>query len=597
MNNAFNNIKNETKNKKIYKCVFHNPLLNNDITSAIDIDNNYLVYGTIMGDVNFCIIDEFYFYKMNNSNDSNRTNANITIDDEIKKNKNDIKEIKLIKNNEYITKNKFKYKSPFKHIKKINKNIKIFLNKEPDPEENQKTEELGSDNFNDKIKTSKIFKDKFINSSNKNIRIKKLYHSLTENISCISLVNDNLNFSVGDYQLIHCEKISSFIGKDIKNAYNYKQINNYITDKEHYEFCETAQCFLTKKNYLIVYSFYSDFNWPLKFNQVKYENKNLFNFEVIKGSIYMSNYNVPFDFDGDNFLYLEYLSKTMRSINIYSTLKGQKLFQFFIKNEFGHISFMKLIPDDCIFLCRKIYICEIYKIRNNSNYNNNNNNNVNNNENKDFVLLKNWVHIEDKEIIACNVYIIENQIKEDNNETKYNFNHAKIKKEREKQNNINTKNEIHSLKLIEGENSYDSYTASHNKILNYDKSSNNFDSNTYYKNIENIIKIEKTKNECIKVNSNKLTNNNNIYKGKNKYYIITLDIEGNFNIYYYNIERKEETKNTLFNLYQIYNIEKKYKDAKFFSLGFPYYITMNDYYYVITTDNGIFVINNETEEN
>jgi hypothetical protein len=76
-----------------------------------------------------------------------------------------------------------------------------------------------------------------------------------------------------------------------------------------------------------------------------------------------------------------------------------------------------------------------------------------------------------------------------------------------------------------------------------------------------------------------------------------LDIEGNFNIYYYNIERKEETKNTLFNLYQIYNIEKKYKDAKFFSLGFPYYITMNDYYYVITTDNGIFVINNETEEN
>ena len=596
MNNAFNNIKNETKNKKIYKCVFHNPLLNNDITSAIDIDNNYLAYGTIMGDVNFCIIDEFYFYKRKNSNDSNRTNANITIDDEIKKNKNDIKEIKLIKNNEYITKNKFKYKSPFKHIKKMNKNIKIFLNKEPDPEENQKTEELGSDNFNDKIKTSKIFKDKFINSSNKNIRIKKLYHSLTENISCISLVNDNLNFSVGDYQLIHCEKISSFIGKDIKNAYNYKQINNYITDKEHSEFCETAQCFLTKKNYLIVFSFYSDFNWPLKFNQVKYENKNLFNFEVIKGSIYMSNYNVPFDFDGDNFLYLEYLSKTMRSINIYSTLKGQKLFQFFIKNEFGHISFMKLIPDDCIFLCRKIYICEIYKIRNNSNYNNNNNN-VNNNENKDFVLLKNWVHIEDKEIIACNVYIIENQIKEDNNETKYNFNHAKIKKEREKQNNINTKNEIHSLKLIEGENSYDSYTASHNKILNYDKSSNNFDSNTYYKNIENIIKIEKTKNECIKVNSNKLTNNNNIYIGKNKYYIITLDIEGNFNIYYYNIERKEETKNTLFNLYQIYNIEKKYKDAKFFSLGFPYYITMNDYYYVITTDNGIFVINNETEEN
>ena len=70
-----------------------------------------------------------------------------------------------------------------------------------------------------------------------------------------------------------------------------------------------------------------------------------------------------------------------------------------------------------------------------------------------------------------------------------------------------------------------------------------------------------------------------------------MDIEGNFNIYYYNIETNEETKNTLFNLYQIPNIENKYKQLKFFSLGFPYYITMNDYYYVITTDNNIFVIN------
>ena len=50
---------------------------------------------------------------------------------------------------------------------------------------------------------------------------------------------------------------------------------------------------------------------------------------------------------------------------------------------------------------------------------------------------------------------------------------------------------------------------------------------------------------------------------------------------------------TLFNLYNIQNIEKKYKDTKFFSLGFPYYITMNENYYIITTDNGIFVINSE----
>ena len=199
------------------------------------------------------------------------------------------------------------------------------------------------------------YTDKMMNARNL-IKIKKLYKNQVENISCVSLSNDVLNFSVGDYQLIHCEKISSFIGNDLKNAYKFKQINNYLSEKNHSEFCETAQCFMTKNNFLIIYSYYSDFTWPLKFNQVKYENKNLSNFEVIKGNIYMSNFNVPFDFDGDKYIYLEHYNKEIRCINIYSTIKDQKIFQIFLENDFGHISFIKLLPDNCIFLCRKIYI-------------------------------------------------------------------------------------------------------------------------------------------------------------------------------------------------------------------------------------------------
>ena len=75
-----------------------------------------------------------------------------------------------------------------------------------------------------------------------------------------------------------------------------------------------------------------------------------------------------------------------------------------------------------------------------------------------------------------------------------------------------------------------------------------------------------------------------------------MDIEGNFNLYQFIKGSNDEIKNTLFNLYEIPNIEKKYKQLKFFSLGFPYYITMNDYYYVITTDNNIFVISSEKED-
>ena len=592
MNNEINNIE-ENKDKKTinlknnnikYKCVFQCPLLYNDIVSAIDIDNNYLVYGTLMGEVSLCFIDEFSFFGKNLTSESNITNANKTLDYEKKEEKNNIKEIKLKAKNKYINENQNSFVNS-KRKKKIIKDIKKYLNKEPDLEEYQQTEEdIHSNNLNNKIK----YTDKMINNYNK-IRIKKLYKNKIENISCVSLINDVLNFSVGDFQVIHCEKISSFLGNDIKNTYKFKQINNYLTDKAHNEFCETAQCFMAKNNFLIIFSFYSDFNWPLKFNQVKYENKNLINFEVIKGSIYMSNFNVPFDFDGDKYIYLEHYNKEIRCINIYSTIKDQKIFQIFLENEFGHISFIKLLPDNCIFLCRKIYLCEIYKINKNINSKNiTNNSEINIKENKDFILLKSWTHVRDYEIISSNIYILENHnIKKENKYFKNNSSNSKIKKEKDK---IKNKNYVSPLKLIENESSYDDNSStSKNKFFHFDRNDDN--ENSDYKNFEDIIKLEKVNNDIIKVNIH-----NNIIKEENKIYIITLDIEGNFNLYNYNQENKEETKMTLFNLYEIHNIEKKYKKLKFFSLGFPYFITMNDHYYVITTDNNIFVINSEKEE-
>ena len=593
MNNEINNTDlnkdkktiNSNNNNLKYKCIFHCPLLYNDIVSSIDLDNNYLVYGTFMGEVALCLIDEFSFLpKNNNTNDSNITNANMTLDVDKKEEKNSVKEIILKPKNKYINGNQNSLESE-KQKKKI-KDIKVYLNKEPDLQENQQTEDIHSGNINDKVQ----YTDKIVNTRNL-LKIKKLYQNQIENISCVSLLNDVLNFSVGDYQLIHCEKISSFIGNDLNKAYKFKQINNYLSDKIHNEFCETAQCFMTKNNYLIIYSYYSDFNWPLKFNQVKYENKNLSNFEVIKGSIYMSNFNVPFDFDGDKLLYLEHYSKTIRCINIYATLKEQKIFQFFLQNDFGHISFMKLLPDNYIFLCRKIYICEIYQYSININNKElSNNSEINNNENKDFILLKTWTHIKDYEIISCNIYIVENKNIEEENKNPNVLANSKIKKEKE--NKIKNKNFIPSLKLLENESSYDSYSsASKNKFFQFDKNNNNNDISGY-NNIEDLIKLEKVKNDGIKLN----INSKNIKEEKRKIYIITLDIEGNFNLYQFIKESNDEIKNTLFNLYEIPNIEKKYKQLKFFSLGFPYYITMNDYYYVITTDNNIFVISSEKED-
>jgi len=571
--NKYNGTINNKNNSK-YKCAYFCPLAHNNIVSSIDIFNDYLVYGTFMGEVYLCFLNEFSKNTLDYADDSNRTYVNNTIDNEIIDNEreNKIKEIKL-KTNKLKKGNKIQ-----------KKNIKIYVNKELDSQELQHDENICSYNSSNKIKFNKYY------DKNENIYIKKLYQANIENISCVSLYDDILNFSVGDNQLIHCEKISSYRGNDLRKAYNFKIIDNYTSNKEHNEFCETAQCFLSKNNYLIIYFFYYDFSWPLRFNQVKYENKNLSNFEVIKGYIYMSNFNVPFDFDGDKFLYLEHYSKTLRCINVYSTLKEQKIFVLNINNEFEHISHMKLLPNDCIFLCRKIFYCEIYKYKNNAISKKEDINENNKNKHKDFILLKEWIHKYNKEIISSNVYIKENIIIEDNNKQ---ILYKSIKDKKENRNKIKL-----NLKLLESDNSLDNYSESKNKI-NYKNNNLNFgdsdDDNCYGKEIIRI-KTEKGRNENININSSRKNNNNIlINEEKENIYIITLDEDGNFNLFYHNPQKDNEIITTLFNLYDIQNIEQKYKDVKFFSRGYPYYITMNDFYYVITFDDGIFVINSEKE--
>ena len=53
---------------------------------------------------------------------------------------------------------------------------------------------------------------------------------------------------------------------------------------------------------------------------------------------------------------------------------------------------------------------------------------------------------------------------------------------------------------------------------------------------------------------------------------------------------------TLFNIYNIKNIEDKYKKLEFFSVGFPYFIVINELYFCITTDHGLFVITKNNNE-
>ena len=62
---------------------------------------------------------------------------------------------------------------------------------------------------------------------------------------------------------------------------------------------------------------------------------------------------VPFDFDGDRFLFLDYTTKDERRISVFFTSSQKEEYHYCIKQDFGHISHMKLLPNNKIFLCRK----------------------------------------------------------------------------------------------------------------------------------------------------------------------------------------------------------------------------------------------------
>ena len=597
-----------------YKCVFHCPLNKNDCVNSIDIFNNYIAFGTIMGDVIFCRLEEennIIDNKLNinnantnitnninnkknrNLNDLNKTDSNISENNDIILKEDNTKEIILNINNQnkVHTKNLIKINNEEKTRSENNNPpyIKIALN-------GNGVEDILTDNYNSINVLNKKEPQKKIINNLINFDIPKsikLVQGATENICCISLFNDILNFSVGDFELVHCEKITSFYGNDISMTHNFRKIKIYESDQTHSDFCENCSCLMSTNNFLITYSYYSDFNWPLRINTIKYQNRNLKTNEFINGYIKMSNYNIPFDFDGDNFLYIDFIDESKRSINILQTLTNKIKFKYLLDKKFGHISHMKFLPENCIFLCRNLCVCEVYKYKFNE---------ININDNN-FILLNMGVHNYNKEIISSNVYIPGNKIsyeyRKNNYDKKDIYKNSQIKKGNKKLNNKNYF--LHDLVHENENNSSIDSSNSKNKILGYENEYNyeynnnilNLESEGQSKKIDKEEKVEEKiqrkiyQKDSLKVNCN--DSDYNITQNKDSYYIITLDIEGNFNLYF-NSENNKGVKCTLFNLYKIQNISQK-KYLNFFSTGFPYYITMNEYYYVITSDIGVLVIN------
>ena len=658
----FDEIPSEKPNKKInifrvnekpkheYKNIYLCPLNKHDAVNSMEILDDYIIYGTIMGNVYLCRINT------NNSNNiikkTIKQNFSDNNNNELKnkeiKNKNiDSSKISCIKldinsnnksnsnnesNNKFnkieIKTNKDKIRDKNFYDSDIMPTTKSIFNKFANSEVNTKRKFLNKIILNQKNSQSEqniINQNQNISliSKSKNSKLSEdlipnpeiiqLITNANENIPCLSFdTKDIINISIGDSDIIRFENLSNFNFEDENESYYYTQIKNYQSENEHILNCEGATCLMHKNKFLLLFTPVNDYSSPIHYKKYGYINKTLTTYEIITGEICMYNFIVPFDFDGDRFLYLEYESENIRRICIYYTLENSGPDTFKINKSFGHISFMKFISLDKIILCKKNKICEIRDIYDN------------------FNLIESWEHI-GEEIIAMNFYIktsdkkFENYLTEEsykknkkkndigyvdtnykknrNNKNKnkielndniYGYdnklNLKKLSNGRDKINNstyrdligLNNKNQIKSIESKDKEISiYDKKNYSKGKDFPQElRNKKTMDFLTIKNEYTHIKKSDKIYEIEQKLEQTEKSNDDDIY-------IITVDKNGNFNQYH------DGKIKTIFNLYDIKNIEQKYKEEEFFSLGFPYFVIFNNKYIAISTDHGIFILNNE----
>jgi hypothetical protein len=683
----------------MYKCIFNYEISLNDCINSIDLIDDKVVFGTIMGDVILCRIDENNLLIKNNKKNSlsnNKSNIssknNYSSKENSKNNLDNINEEITEDNNKqlpYIELDPFNKKNTFyfdnrkgeeehensysktqneqiNNISNINENnLNNSIKKEKNEKSNLRYNTNDKNNLtNNNIKENKISSNENNNSDNENksiindklkkfSRVTQLITKSNENIPCIEFdTDDKINISIGDFEVICLKNISNFNINDENSTYDYFKIKNYKNDSQHIKYCEHCTCLMNSSNYLIIFTDYGDFNSKIYFDNFKYKNRNLRTFKTKSGKIEMSNFSVPFDFDGDRFLFLDYRTKEIRRICIHSVLNDKNIYEYNISKAFGHISHMKLISseENKIFLCRNNNQCEIHLMDDN------------------FTCIQSWEHI-GKDVISSFVYIKESKLTEQfkkklkskknnhRNDIKIDINYdnyiIKSNRTKSKKNKLYFRNKKSNLKFenLQGTSSIlsinnkslisSSYKGkvNHNKNLyrynqpeNYEirkmksmsqNNSSRREFNSSEKSDKNGNGIEIYNNRNIQNNIMELTNqysftskNNNFILKKEKignkgqttiksykdnditldidkenyvnsnYYIITLDKNGNVNLY------NNLKLGKIFNLYEIENIEEKYKKKEFFSVGFPYYIIMNEFYIAITTDHGLFVVSN-----
>lgn len=350
----------------------------------------------------------------------------------------------------------------------------------------------------------------------------------SENISDISYENNTFYCGIGDDEVVICPFDStSGIGSVPANPYK-----NYKSDSEHNKKCENCFTMLSHSCiFQIQLSQPEEGNVTISPVDAEYVYKDIRRENTEKqGTIPMTNYSVPLDFDSERFLWVEYLSDIERRICVYSFRNGGEPYKFKLEKSFGHISHAKfLLTGNCnkIFLVRNLNICEIRALDDN------------------FSLVSSFKHIGD-EVYAIDIFYGEEKRETEDEIAPKNMSNIELE----------NKNEELYIKI---QDNHGNFGNNNNNALIHPTTANNMNS------VPNVGNINGTKKD-------------------ENYSICLLDIDGNINVY-------EDGKiNTEFNLYNIKDISQDQKDKQFFSLGYSYYIKFNKEFFAISSDHGCYII-------
>ena len=167
---------------------------------------------------------------------------------------------------------------------------------------------------------------------------------------------------VGDNKIFIYDSFNENSNEMPKN----QTIDNYPSESEHEKRCE--KCFTMLNNDYLVRTFIdfpADTKQEYQSAETQYSIKNLndLNNEKI-GKIKMSNYSVPFDFDGRYYIFVDFLEPKKREFNIVDTQSDSILSKFELeKKKIGHISLLKILKNDLVFWVRNYHICEIRNLK------------------------------------------------------------------------------------------------------------------------------------------------------------------------------------------------------------------------------------------